>query len=355
MAEALEDRRLLTCDVSSGIYLDGDVLCIKGTPEADVVSVELQIGSLANPSDDIVLVELAYDPAGFNNDVLISFQANVTEVDEIWFNGGGGNQSDNFTNDTHITSRVWGGGGVDNLYGGSGTDHFYGGDGDDNIYGNGGNDFLYGQDGNDDLYGGPGADYLYGGDSYDDLYGGRGADHLYGQDGPDTLNGGDLNNPNDGYVDHLHGDDSGSSDTDFFTPEIDVTVLDGDPYLVNKDEFADCSSWSDSVVGYDGDTENTLCDGESVPLDVLHLGPQDKTAETYDPVAELETPEVHPHDLVFEQEATEPEYNVVNVAPSGTSPVERDSSPRRTPREQPDDHPETEMESMIEEIAFSVR
>lgn len=299
--ESLEDRKLLTCSVPDGIALDDGVLCIDGSPYADNVTVELEFhptqiddwaptggGASGSGTPDsgegtwVVKARMDYtkivDPDDIYQDPqedldkTVILEVPLDEVDSIYFNGGGGNASDTFHNNTDLPSEAWGGGGVDNFYGGGGSDSFHGGGGADNIFGYGGADYLYGGDGNDDLYGGDGNDYLYGGADYDDLLGGDGVDHLYGQDGPDTLNGGFDND-----VDFLQAGD----DSDYFTPEVHTFSIDGHGYMLNFDTFDDCA-YGDSVTGYGGvggTVAEAFCNGETLELTLLHLGPADKTTE----------------------------------------------------------------------------
>ena len=89
----------------------------------------------------------------------------------------------NYDDIIHVTeesTRVWGKGGNDIIYGGAG---------DDDLRGEGGNDELYGGAGDDNLYGGNGDDILFGGAGNDDMNGEDGRDiYLYNLgDGLDTI------------------------------------------------------------------------------------------------------------------------------------------------------------------------
>jgi Ca2+-binding RTX toxin-like protein len=105
--------------------------------------------------------------------------------------------------DTIYTCPTWhchanGGGGIDDIIGGTAGDSLYGEDGvdeirgdagGDQIYGGGGNDWLYGDAGNDYLYGQADSDHLYGGDDTDYLYADETTgdyDYCYGDGGTDT-------------------------------------------------------------------------------------------------------------------------------------------------------------------------
>ena len=78
----------------------------------------------------------------------------------------------------------------DTIYGGGGFDDVYGGTGDDTIYGAGQSDHVYGGAGNDTLYGGNWADTVFGGDGWDLMFGDTGDDVLVGGRGRDTIFGG---------------------------------------------------------------------------------------------------------------------------------------------------------------------
>ena len=136
-------------------------------------------------------------------------------VTEIHFEGFSGN--DEFTNETSIASKAWGGDGSDTLTGGAGKDRLYGQGGDDVLYGQGGEDTLWGGDGNDVLWGEAGDDVLYGHGGDDVLYGGQGRDELYGGVGDDGLFGGPRNDWLDG------GDDV--DDDRFLTQPGDTTAF----------------------------------------------------------------------------------------------------------------------------------
>lgn len=109
-------------------------------------------------------------------------------------------------------------GGVDSLYGGTGSDTLYGSDGPDNLYGQwdldthlnagswavdddkndrieagGGDDIAYGGNGADEIHGGSGDDFLAGLASNDGIYGDAGDDLIYGNSGHDNAEGGDGN------------------------------------------------------------------------------------------------------------------------------------------------------------------
>lgn len=113
-------------------------------------------------------------------------------------------------------NTISGGGGDDELFGGSGNDTMHGGDGDDRMYGWNGsdtmngdanNDLMYGGNdgdtmkggsGNDTMYGEPGRDTMWGGANDDTMYGNDGRDTMYGDDGKDKLYGGSANDTLDG-------------------------------------------------------------------------------------------------------------------------------------------------------------
>ncbi|MCK2220446.1 hypothetical protein MF672_042575 [Actinomadura sp. ATCC 31491] len=86
-------------------------------------------------------------------------------------------------------SRIYGGGGDDQLTGGSGDDWLEGEQGNDTLTGRGGADHMTGGKGGDLLQGGWGEDNLYGDGGDDDLRGGPDNDELFGGSGHDKLHG----------------------------------------------------------------------------------------------------------------------------------------------------------------------
>ena len=103
------------------------------------------------------------------------------------------------TTGTGDGDTLYGGPGLDRIFGQAGNDILDGGLGHDALNGGAGHDVLLGQDGTDALNGEAGHDRLSGGLGDDTLDGGAGNDWLLGQDGDDSLTGGAGN-------DWLYGD-----------------------------------------------------------------------------------------------------------------------------------------------------
>ncbi|MFZ5482059.1 MAG: calcium-binding protein [Myxococcota bacterium] len=103
--------------------------------------------------------------------------------------GNSGNDNIHGSHDTtKFSESLYGGPGVDYIWGYYGDDTIYGGDGYDLwLEGGDGNDTIYGGAGGDDIYCGAGDDTVYGGADADDLYGGDGLDSLYGEAGDDDI------------------------------------------------------------------------------------------------------------------------------------------------------------------------
>jgi hypothetical protein len=146
--EVLEDRLMMAGDIT--FSADTGKVNIQGTDARDTAQVRIVNDATTN---NVPKVEVVH------NDRVERFDA--SQVTSIEFYGAGGD--DEFTNNTAITSRAYGGSGNDVLRGGSGIDVFYGGDGNDSLYGGAGNDRLYGEAGDDHLDGGLGGDLLDGG------------------------------------------------------------------------------------------------------------------------------------------------------------------------------------------------
>jgi Ca2+-binding RTX toxin-like protein len=133
--------------------------------------------------------------------------------------GGGGEQVENFTSDTHYSQDTFvsienltgsaqndwligdananvinGGGGDDQLDGHGGGDTIHGGLGDDyvNEAGASGVNHLFGDEGNDHIFGGDGGNIIDGGAGNDGIYGGSGNDVINGGDGDDFIDGSSL-------------------------------------------------------------------------------------------------------------------------------------------------------------------
>jgi Ca2+-binding RTX toxin-like protein len=183
LIENLEDRRLLSAT------LDGKVLTITGTDNADRVSV-LEVGT------KVVVLEVSLTPGTATARPTVTSKRTVfnrADVQSISADLKGGN--DVFVlgptvsrgSATPLAATVKGGAGNDFIRGGAGADNLDGGDGNDIVSGGAGNDTATGGAGNDRLGGDGGDDTLDGGDGRDYLLGGRGADVLRGGAGNDTI------------------------------------------------------------------------------------------------------------------------------------------------------------------------
>jgi Ca2+-binding RTX toxin-like protein len=140
---------------------------------------------------------------GTGNDVGNVITGSYNMVD--WLYGLGGDDTI-YGGTGDVTDVLRGGDGNDKIYGGesaddradgpdtingdAGNDDVWAGGGDDTVQGAAGNDNLYGQSGNDTLRGGDGSERVYGGTGNDTLYGDNGADAVRGGEGLDRLYGG---------------------------------------------------------------------------------------------------------------------------------------------------------------------
>ncbi len=222
--ESLESRNLCAVDVS----LDGNVIVIEGSDQADNVVVTHQVGDKNNKYDDKIVVTWTSggvtQSKSFDLYKLVDqgdkYQA-VRNVDYLEFSGGAGN--DKFWNQTSLVSYLNGGEGNDELHGGSDYDQIAGGEGSDKIWGNGGHDYLYANEVDDQgyensvevIHGGAGDDRIWGtngasnylfGDADDDkLFGGNitGLNMINGGTGDDKLVGGDGVGSGQSVVNHL--------------------------------------------------------------------------------------------------------------------------------------------------------
>ncbi len=227
--ENLESRELLAT-----VSVSGGALMINGTNQADTVEVRME-------NSQMVVLD--------NSEVKWRGAPKL-----IFFMGRDGD--DVFRNNTDKASFAYGHAGNDTLVGGSNIDRLVGGSGDDTVSGGSGNDHVYGdataggdfyntydsrpgQWGNDRVYGGPGINSMYGGGGNDTMYGGNdwdeihgnaghdviyglgGDDWLFGEEGNDIIHGGSGN-------DHLFGDEG----QDYLRGEYGNDVLDGGHDLV---------------------------------------------------------------------------------------------------------------------------
>ena len=124
---------------------------MSGTSDADEISLSLR-------ASNSKMLQVNIDGT------LTAFRAK--DVSLIIIDAGNGNDTISF-DDTNgaigIASKIYGGGGDDNITGGSEIDRIYGGAGNDWISGGAGNDIIYGEAGDDRIFGGHGKDFLVGG------------------------------------------------------------------------------------------------------------------------------------------------------------------------------------------------
>ena len=215
--EGLEGRRLLAAS------LDGGVLTVAGTAEADSITVGLNSAGTNysvningdSQSFSVSAVEKLVINAGAGNDKIQFNERNGRLTVSPTIDGGDGN--DRITGSTR-KDKVTGGRGRDFILGGKGNDRLsgesdadtvFGDAGDDVIFGGGGNDVLGGDDegklvivgekiptqitGNDSLNGGDGDDWLLGGVRYERglMDTGQQGVLLSDDDDTDTMTGGD--------------------------------------------------------------------------------------------------------------------------------------------------------------------
>ena len=243
VVDELEQRRLLSCSISSGV-----VTC-NGTSGMDGIRV-YQINGV---SFNTIYIDINGSDPDWNYDT-----ANVTRVDIF-----AGDDDDTITvegSDTGIvfgqhavseTVVIYGEDGNDSVYGGDGSESMYGGNGIDSLTGYDGADFIYGESGNDEFHGGDGNDWMYGGGDEDELFGESGNDHLNGGDANDVLWGGADN-------DELNGD-AGDDDLDGQAGSDTLAGGAGGDTLEGRDsaggDTLDGGSDTDTLLGSDvGDT-----------------------------------------------------------------------------------------------------
>jgi len=111
-----------------------------------------------------------------------------------------GEMGNDLIDPTGTDDRIYGGSGMDVMYGGvgRGDDSLSGGPDDDSlsaerggdaVSGGDGFDFIFGGAGTDALTGDNGNDYVFGEEDKDSIVGGLGTDNVYGGSGSDTLSG----------------------------------------------------------------------------------------------------------------------------------------------------------------------
>jgi Ca2+-binding RTX toxin-like protein len=262
--DTLEQRRLLSCSISSGIVtctgdeFDNDfrVWQITSSPSNLIYISVSGFGTYDFPVGDVTRVDI-FGGDGPDEVVVEATSSStvgtghvaVTETIVIYGEGG--------------ADTLEGGDGVDSIYGGTGddvvrgwdsADIIYGGDDDDHLFGNGGSDNIYGGNpspgnygedtldggsgadglwgdwGDDSLLGGNDGDWMYGEDDDDEMFGEAGTDHMYGGPGNDVMTGGSGTDEmfgGDG-IDSFDADDGAGGDTVDGGAGVD-SVLDSDP------------------------------------------------------------------------------------------------------------------------------
>jgi Ca2+-binding RTX toxin-like protein len=181
--EQLEARRLMAASVTYDAQTRA--LTIVGDQYADALSVRFE-GSVVQGN----LVSQSANGTSID----IPFSRNIAEVSTIKFDALagydtlvvsqgvlsagvslantrveflGGLDDDVMRNMSSVRSTAFGGGGDDNLLGGSATDVLHGDSEKDNLDGGGGVDYVFGDFGADTIRGSTGADFLYGGEGND--------------------------------------------------------------------------------------------------------------------------------------------------------------------------------------------
>jgi len=193
MIENLEDRRLLSATLTSGLLTvtgtaknDRIALTTKGTDLTVQVGKTKTTFKTADVKSLVVkalggndLIDLAKSPvgatvdAGDGNDVVLG-----TALADVVTAGKG-------------NDYVFAGAGNDSLVGGDGNDVLLAAAGNDTVTGGAGNDLISGGAGNDSLHGDAGNDLLLGDAGDDQLFGDAGNDRIFGGAGNDKVDGGD--------------------------------------------------------------------------------------------------------------------------------------------------------------------
>ena len=238
--ESLESRDMLT--IVLGTFNGFDTVLVEGTG-----------------GNDLAVAAVAADGRlSFTLNSETEFFARA-DVERILFRGLNGD--DQFTNNTDVSSFLYGHNGNDILRGGSGNnwiqggggndrlfggdrndsirgnngddqidaamrhDRVFGGDGDDLIIGSQGNDFINAGEGDDSVFAGTGGDRIIGGLGNDVLDGGDGDDVIFGQDGADEIFGRNGNDQINGGI----GNDEvfGNGDDDILLGDDGNDLIDG--------------------------------------------------------------------------------------------------------------------------------
>jgi len=165
-----------TTAVVTGVGLNDGILQIVGTSERDSVHIDKHRGQVR------VQARLggARTHESFDLSQVVSIQIITCE----------GNDHVHISQRIDLPTTIDVGAGRDHVLGGGGDDNIVGGTDKDRLFGRRGDDTIDGGEGNDRLDGGRGSDVLRGGEGNDRLLGGRGNDILLGELGDDLLLGG---------------------------------------------------------------------------------------------------------------------------------------------------------------------
>ena len=179
--ETFEPRRLFAAT------LEGGLLVVMGRPFTENILIREDLGMRGEP---VIAVDI---DAPFLDIPATHQEFPKDDVKAVLVRAGGGDDVVDLAIATYAVPALAGIGPVSvgsRVDGGSGSDQVYGGKGTDLLLGNIGDDSLFGMDGNDRLDGGRGDDVLRGGNGNDVLWGGLDDDNLGGDFGNDILFGG---------------------------------------------------------------------------------------------------------------------------------------------------------------------
>jgi Ca2+-binding RTX toxin-like protein len=302
--QALEAREFLAAGITVNTAIDGITRVeVTGTESADAVTVKLNPGASAAPTDDKLVVTANLGGTAYQKVVPLwkSVDGTLTQQNlRVKFRGLGGN--DTFSNQTNIEAWAWGGKDNDKLFGGFGRDVIMGEGGDDIIYGGTGDDKLYGDhhytwngepalgvlnapmweeakldQGRDIIEGAEGDDWIEGGGKDDELIGGKGEDVIkgggffggaVGLDGIDEINGGAGDDTlfGDAGNDIMHGGtehdyvNGGKGSDQLFGEAGNDEVVGGGSREELGDDYLEGGAGDDVLAGYGGN-------------DIIHGGP----------------------------------------------------------------------------------
>ena len=177
---------LTTADVFAKLNTDTGDLDVLGTPDKDIISLNL-VGTnlkvtLNGTAQSFVNTDVKrISVLALSGDDRVSIGIGIIG---LYISGGDGNDTlfgtsgDDRIDCGDDKNLIKGGDGNDSLTGGVGNDTIYGGLGDDTLTEGGGNNKLVGGDGNDLINGSLGRDSIYGQAGLDTLIGGGGSDFI---------------------------------------------------------------------------------------------------------------------------------------------------------------------------------